>query len=195
MKLATPKLKPVRVSLKWQVIAFMCLLILVVANTLSWYFLKQSRSVLTVQFEAKDRLLTETLAHNCYSELYASTYLSPKTPEEMATNLRGFISSALSEPNALQVIIEDKEGGVVAEQMREDATEKLRSTIKGSTFTFDLPVAPELGGQKSEDGSPPPRPRATDRRPPLRTQKFSLSRMTPRRWTSCAFTSTRPATG
>ena len=126
MRQAIPKLNPIRVSLKWQVIAFMCLLILVVASTLSWYFLHQSRSVLTVQFEATARMLAETLAHNSESDLF-SHLLSPKPSEELAENLGGFVLSVFSEPSALHVIITDKEGVVVAEKTREGAAEKLRS--------------------------------------------------------------------
>jgi len=108
MRQAIPQLKPVRVSLKWQVIAFMCLLVMVVASTLSWYFLSQSRSVLTVQFEAKARMLAETLAHNSETELFTHSFVSPKTPEDLETYLGGFINSTFSEPNALHVTITDR---------------------------------------------------------------------------------------
>ena len=59
----------IRVSLKWQVIAFMCVLVTAVAFTLSWYFLRQSSLIITGKFQAKAQLLAETLAHDSEGEL------------------------------------------------------------------------------------------------------------------------------
>src|SRR6266446_465494 len=99
MSYLNPTSEQIRFSLKWQVIAFMCLLILAVAGTLSWYFLRQSSFVLTGQFEAKARLLAETLAHSSESALL---FPEQKTPEELEKSLGGFVDSALKESSVLR---------------------------------------------------------------------------------------------
>ena len=122
MNLNQPAQRRIRISLKWQVIAFMCLLVLAVAFTLSWYFLRQSSFILTDKFEAKARLLAETLAHNSESELL-NKELYQTAPEELEKHLGGFIDSVLKERSVLHVLIADKYGTVVAEKRQANAKE------------------------------------------------------------------------
>ncbi|MEO6034474.1 MAG: response regulator [Verrucomicrobiota bacterium] len=117
-----PVQKRIRISLKWQVISFMCLLVLAVALTLSWYFLRQSSFILSDKFTAKARLLAETLAHNCESTLL-NKELYQTEPEELEISLGGLIDSVLKQPSVIRVLIADKYGTVVAERRATNARE------------------------------------------------------------------------
>lgn len=112
---APPARPRVRLSLKWQVIAFMCLLVLAVAFTLSWYFLQQSSFILTGKFQAKARLLAETLAHSAESELF-NMELYQTAPEEVEEHLGVFIDSLFKERSVIRVLIADKYGAVVSDR-------------------------------------------------------------------------------
>jgi signal transduction histidine kinase/DNA-binding response OmpR family regulator len=115
MSQSPPQQHRIRFSLKWQVIAFVSLLILVVAGILSWYFLRQSSFTLTGQFEAKAQLLAETLAHNCESALL---FQEDKTPETLEAELTVLIDPILKERSVLRVMIADKNGTVIADKSR-----------------------------------------------------------------------------
>ena len=116
---ASPNASGLSISLKWQVIAFMCLLILAVAGTLGWYFIGQARVVLTDKFKARASLLTETLAHDCTTPLF---YQEQKEPEDLRSELDGPIDLVFNQdPSAMHVFIANRAGALVAEKNRPGA--------------------------------------------------------------------------
>lgn len=98
-----------RTSLKVKAITFISVLILAVGAVLSWYFLRQTRGVLTDELQKRALSLTKNLAHN-------SKYGVLTEDEEILGEL---IAGILREDSVFFVLVTDAQGKVLAQAFKE----------------------------------------------------------------------------
>ena len=118
----------VRVSLKLKAIAFISLLVLVIGGGLSWYFLRQTRDVLTEELQRRALSLAKNLAHN-------STY---GILIEDAQILQELIKGMLQEDSVLSIHISNAQGKVLAQGIREGQ--------HAVTLPFDTALLSQVSG-------------------------------------------------
>jgi signal transduction histidine kinase/DNA-binding response OmpR family regulator/methyl-accepting chemotaxis protein len=114
----------VKISLKVKAITYISLLILVVGAVLSWYFLRQTKDVLTAELQKRAMSLTMNLAYNSkYGVLTEDTVI-----------LQELIEGILKEDDVLYVSITDVQGKVLAQRF------KARSHVATSAPPMTLAV-------------------------------------------------------
>ncbi len=97
--------KLMRVSLKVKAMAFICLLVLAVSGSLSWYFLGQSQRSLMHELEKRALSLAKSLAHNSrYGMLTKDKVI-----------LQELVKGVLYEDSVLSVFIINAQGTVLAQ--------------------------------------------------------------------------------
>lgn len=104
------KIWTLRTSLKVKAVACISLMILAVGASLSWYFLRQTKGMLTEELQKKALSVAQNLA-------YDSKY-GILTEDEVI--LRQLIQGSLQEDSVLLVLIADAEGRILAQGARPD---------------------------------------------------------------------------
>jgi signal transduction histidine kinase len=123
-----------KASLQVQAVTYMSLLTLAVGAVLSWYFLRQTKDVLTEKLQKRAMSLTNNLAHNSkYGVL---------TEDEVL--LRELLEGMLKEEDVLFVLIADAQGKVLAQAFKEAHPEALASPLMALAVQHTSALAPQI---------------------------------------------------
>lgn len=101
--------RPAKASLKMKAVVFISLMILAVGASLGWYFLSQSKEVLTDELEKRALSLTKNLGHNSKYGLLT----------EDQVILQELIEGILQEDSVRFVLIADAQGKVLAQKFKQ----------------------------------------------------------------------------
>ena len=125
--------KLMRASLKVKAMAFICLLVLAVSGSLSWYFLGQSQRSLMHELEKRALSLAKSLAYNSrYGMLTKDKVI-----------LQELVKGVLREDSVLSVLIINAQGTVLAQgnNTRQDDAQRVTDMAAQNTPALVSPVA------------------------------------------------------